>query len=168
MPQKEPSRPDSRPKTDPARKTPPEGAENVSNETFPAKSVAEKRIRREKRRRTLSRTPQTEPSPSNSWPKAAPARKHATGLPACGLRITVRIADCMRISKHGRMTGLRINTVPNLSQNRSTIVPTSSQNAVKAISSLGVRSPCAHALQYIQHYLVLFISAFLHTLHLHC
>ena len=34
---------------------------------------------------------------------------HAACLPACGLWITVRITDCMRIVRPGRITGLRIN-----------------------------------------------------------
>ena len=135
MRQARPCRPKSLPKTDSARKALQEDAENASIGALPAQFVAEngsgaknaagrrrerlsrslpapiggrKRIRREKRRRMLSRTPQTEPSPPDSWPKTDPVQKHATGLPACGLRITVWIKDCTRISRHGRITGLRI------------------------------------------------------------
>ena len=134
MRQTRPCRPNSRPTADAAQKMLQEGTENASIGAFPAQFSAEngsgvnnaaggcpeclkrslpglirgrKRIQREKQCRRVPRTPQSEPSRPNSRPKTDPARKHATGPPACGSRITVRIADCVRISRLGGITGLR-------------------------------------------------------------
>ena len=79
-PQTEHSRPHSWPKTDPARKTPPDASQNASNGAFPAPFVAEKRIQH------------------RSMPLACLPADY--GLP-CGLRIACGLADADGLQDYG-------------------------------------------------------------------